>query len=817
LKRPAAVPAWLEFVGAPFSLALLLCGVFSGTGAGADTWRPIHAVSPIPPSPPDPFARVGHTAIYEPQYRRMLVYGGIVNLSVWDEVLSLNLDHPDAWVVIAPGQGPTAAPQRRDHVAVYDAPRNRMIVFGGCFSTSNSTARNEVFAFDLGAAPQWNRIFPDNSGGFSSLPSPRFALCAIYDPVRERLVIFGGATENGVFLNDVWALPLNGAPRRLWEHLAPQGTGPSARDLMSAIYDPVRDRMIVFGGWDHTHYLNDTWALSLSGGGTWEELSTAGTPPSPRRNTAIAYDSGEDRVIVAGGFNGEYLDDLYALSLGGGMPTWSALPHEAGSGPTGRVGPRAVYDPVKPSLVLFGGYGGPAGNEAYLNDTWSYALAPDSGWSRLAKDSVLVITHPGARREHVAVVDTPGDRMIVFGGINGIQTLLNDTWTLSLAEDATWIPVGAQGAPPSKRFSLAGAMDTSRHRLLVFGGFDGAFLNQLWALQLDGTPTWSNLTPDSSTPAPLARDAMSAVYDSLGDRLVVFGGWSGSEFLADLWAFGFSGDSLGWHELQAGAGPAARRHYALAYDTATRQMILSGGETGEFVQGQWNIHNLADTWALDLDPAHTPAWSLLNNDTAGAPMARNGQRAVMTKGQRFIEFGGSGDASRNDTWAFGPLGVSAWNELSADGGYGIPTSRTKYTLAYDGARSRAILYGGEGHAGEVTGFSDVWELLFDSESGGGPLVDASPGGTVALAIRRIAPNPAHGPIDVWFTLPRAGGATLELYNVAGRRVLGRDIGTMPAGEHRVNLAAEGAVAPGVYFVALSQNGVVRRTKVAILN
>jgi hypothetical protein len=73
----------------------------------------------------------------------------------------------------------------------------------------------------------------------------------IYDPVRDRVVIFGGydagPQEEG-FRNDTWELSLTGTPT--WTQLAPTDGPPTARDLIVPVYDPWFDRMVFFVGPD---------------------------------------------------------------------------------------------------------------------------------------------------------------------------------------------------------------------------------------------------------------------------------------------------------------------------------------------------------------------------------------------------------------------------------------------------------------------------------------------------------------------------------------------------------------------------------------
>src|SRR5262245_20249646 len=81
------------------------------------------------------------------------------------------------------------------------------------------------------------------SGSWTILPPPSgFEHSTVYDSKRNRLVVFR-KTGTG---SDTWVLPLDGNPH--WEQLIIPGAGPSPREGNVAIYDPVGDRMLIFGG-----------------------------------------------------------------------------------------------------------------------------------------------------------------------------------------------------------------------------------------------------------------------------------------------------------------------------------------------------------------------------------------------------------------------------------------------------------------------------------------------------------------------------------------------------------------------------------------
>src|SRR4030095_10646261 len=61
---------------------------------------------------------------------------------------------------------------------------------------------------------------------------------------------------------------------------------PSARAASAMAYDPVSQRVILFGGFDYSSYLNETWSFD---GTTWTKLNTP-VAPSGRAAANMAYD-----------------------------------------------------------------------------------------------------------------------------------------------------------------------------------------------------------------------------------------------------------------------------------------------------------------------------------------------------------------------------------------------------------------------------------------------------------------------------------------------------------------------------------------------
>jgi len=81
------------------------------------------------------------------------------------------------------------------------------------------------------------------------------------------------------------------------------------------------------------------------------------------------------------------------------------------------------------------------------------------------------------------------------------------------------------------------------------------------------------------------------------------------------------------------------------------------------------------------------------------------------------------------------------------------------------------------------------------------------------------PNPAQMKSSLRWSMPRAAEATLEIYDVAGRRVAQLHAGKAEAGDHTSfwNLADENGahVAPGIYFVRFASGSEERTTRLVV--
>lgn len=716
---------------------------------------------------PPPMERVGHSAVYDSKRDRMLVFGGNDETDVW----SLPFAGGEGWTLLRCAGTPPAG--RLWHGAIYDPVRDRMIVFGG---DAHGVLRNDLWALDLTGTPSWSALTPSGPA-----PTPVASPSAVYDPIRDRMVVFGGLDGQNPVAN-CWALSLSGPVT--WTALAPEGASNPAlrRWAHAAAYDAAHDRMLIFGGVQQGLRLNDTWACEFTGPAGWHEVATVGDAPSARFAPGAIYESTHDRLVVFGGYDGQACSDARALSLDG-TPTWTYLAGSPGN-PPGRLWHSVIFDPVRDRLVTFAGR-----DSVGRNDTWALTLGAAPTWTAI--EAVV----PDARQLHSAILDTDHDRLVIFGGESAKSPFWrNDVWALSLTNPPAWQPITPAGTPPPPRRGHSAIFDPVRRRMIVFGGYDMPGLNtfdDVWALSMTGSPTWTQMHPTGDPPS--ARYGHSAVYDPVRDRMIVFGGFDGTNYDSDVWALDLSGPSPAWTPIapQNPPGYGIAFHTAV-YDPVRDQMIVFGGR----------YHPAVDTFSnstLVLALSGTPAWSGLA--PASPPAARDYSGAVYDPvGDQMVIFGGETFPGYNyisgDVAALPLSPGSAWTALVPSGGG--PNSRRGHTTTFDPFRDRVIVFGG------ADGFqlhNATHALLLSST------VSVRPAGPATIRLGAPRPNPSAGASAVDFDLPVAAHVILDVFDLHGRRVVRLADGAFSAGPHTLrwngrNTRGEVAGA-GVYFIRLT--------------
>jgi hypothetical protein len=296
---------------------------------------------------PAPGVRNAHALAYDAGRGRVVLFGGADegrvrgDLWEWDGA---------GWRLLA-AEGP---PPRTFGALAYDRARQRLVLFGGNRVLFGTGKEQDTFLDDMWEWHHggWHRVG-------ATTPPARAEAGMAYDSRRKRLVLFGGyraSAEGRVRLGDTWEWD-----GTRWEEKHPPAA-PSPRNGAAMTYDPVRGRVLVFGGSGRSA---DTWEWD---GTSWTRIEA---PAAARFNSAMAYDAAERAVLRFGGWNGEGREgDTWRFD----GRRWERLELP---GPEPRNHASMAYDERRRAVVLFGGHDG----ARVFGDTWEWRRGR---WSRPA-------------------------------------------------------------------------------------------------------------------------------------------------------------------------------------------------------------------------------------------------------------------------------------------------------------------------------------------------------------------------------------------------------------------------------------------------
>lgn len=238
------------------------------------------------------------------------------------------------------------------------------------------------------------------------------------------------------------------------------------------------------------------------------------------------------------------------------------------------------------------------------------------------------------------------------------------------------------------------AYDLGTGQMVVFSGEMGAGPPQVADTWIWDGSNWSQVSPATS---PSARQGATMAYDAATRQLILFGGETGtnSGLLNDTWTW----DGTNWTQLTPGTSPPARYDASMAYDPANGTVMLFGG-----FGAVDNSDDLNDTWIWD-----GSTWSQAA-PAASPPVRTNAGLAYDPANGGLVLFGGTGPAPfgqaappsafLNDTWTWNGTNWTQQNPAAS------PPARTGADLAYDGATGQDILFGGTGSDG--SSLNDTW-------------------------------------------------------------------------------------------------------------
>ncbi len=272
-------------------------------------------------------------------------------------------------------------------------------------------------------------------------PAARSQFCMVYMDRARKTLLFGGQGREGevwVKYDDTWTW--DGAE---WTQL--QVAGPTPRVGANIAYDPLRDRVLLYGGLTSAGRPTDTWEWD---GQRWRLLSETG--PEIVGERSMAFDPSIGRIILFDGRTGRpsktwvWTGHIWLLIATNGPAVSSyALVTDTAQGRIVMItdtsyreiwewngsawhwiakhqGPElwykfdAAFDASRSAILVTGG----AYDGNYNDETWEWN---GQDWSLLAKEPRL------ARYSHRMVYDASRDRLVLFGGYNDLGRFA-DTW-----------------------------------------------------------------------------------------------------------------------------------------------------------------------------------------------------------------------------------------------------------------------------------------------------------------------------------------------------------------------------------------------------
>jgi hypothetical protein len=231
-----------------------------------------------------PTPRAGGWADYNTSTRTVMLFGGnyyddiLGDLVIYSDLHSFN---GSAWSTATNSSG---RPLVWNPAMAYDGANNKVVTFAG--TDINRTMHDQAWTWTSAAG--WSNPVP------ATRPPARRTHAMAYDPLRRKVVMFGGVGTNGQNVADIWEFD---GMTNTWTQI--NKSGPLPRRGHTLYYNPDLGQMNLFGHNQQGTGGEDLWEWN---GATWTQRPVD-APPSANYRSATAYDAARHETLLFGGRN----------------------------------------------------------------------------------------------------------------------------------------------------------------------------------------------------------------------------------------------------------------------------------------------------------------------------------------------------------------------------------------------------------------------------------------------------------------------------------------------------------------------------------
>lgn len=245
---PGECPGALSAFDTDRQVLVVVCGGQEVWEWNGESWK-AHTAKPAPD-----FRRFG-AMVYEPNLKKMVMFGGYDNINYRDETWTWD---GTAWTRLKPNKKPG---HRGQMLMWYDTRAKKIILYSGAGRPNideHITRYADMWSFD---GTNWTEMTKN------ATPGIRFGAQMAIDPRDGKVYVFGGlrATideddDDAVthfYGNDLWVW--DGASST-WTELHPERS-PSPRQNGAFEFDDATGKFFLYGGFAGQFFLSDTWTF----------------------------------------------------------------------------------------------------------------------------------------------------------------------------------------------------------------------------------------------------------------------------------------------------------------------------------------------------------------------------------------------------------------------------------------------------------------------------------------------------------------------------------------------------------------------------